>query len=339
MVREQKLTKFIVTQINDNDRIDLWLHAKLPTLSRSSIKKIILAKKVLINGKTCKASERLKMSDVIEIQLLEEGGEIFALKPVSMPLEIIFEDEHIIVLNKPAGISVHPGAGTQEPTLVEGLLGHVGTLSQQHTTWERPGIVHRLDKDTSGLIVCAKTDEAFIGLKNQFKNKTNIREYIALLDGLLPQNETIVENFLARDPRSRLRFKVFTAEEMERTSDSKVKFRSSKSLFRRVACYAHRIDLVTVKLFTGRTHQIRVHANFLNCPLVGDPLYNKKKDLPGHFSKEIRDFVGSKINRQMLHAKKLGFIHPIISNYLEFEVKPPADFSQLLGILSPYKLS
>ena len=329
MVRGEELKRLVVDLDGANARVDSWLHSKLPLLSRSKIQQLIKSGKVQLNGKSCRVSTALTEKDELTVVVLK-NDESVRLTPVKMELHIIYEDDHLIVINKPAGLSVHPGAGTRSPTLVEGLLGYLGSLSHLYTDIDRPGIVHRLDKDTTGVMVCAKTDDAFLGLKSQFQSKTIKKEYYTLLDGLLPQDEITLENYLARDPKNRLRYQV-----VER---NKKGARYSKSTFQRMKTYGHRFDFVKVTLHTGRTHQIRVHAKYLACPILGDPMYNGPKDLPLFFSKDLRSYVGKSISRQMLHSQKLGFKHPITSDYLEFVAEMPNDFSKLMGILEPYKL-
>ena len=312
----------------DGQRIDVWLAQTFPTLSRSKIQKGIKSGKVIINGLTCKPNTVIAAGDHI---LGRFEGERATLCPKPMSLDIVYEDQDLIVINKPAGISVHPGAGSQETTLVEGLLAYCGVLSEAYADAERPGIVHRLDKGTTGLLVCAKTDAAFAGLAKQFAQKTNTREYYALLDGMLPKPELLIESCLRRDPKNRLRFMSQALE----GSDQVGKY--AKSQFVQVDHFGHRLSLVKVKLYTGRTHQIRVHSNHLGAPILGDPLYNCKSALPATFSSEVKELV-AKLTRQMLHAFKLGFVHPLSGEYMEFTADFPEDFANLLGTLGPYKV-
>lgn len=309
-------------------RLDMWLVKTYPNFSRTKIQKSIKSGKIIINGHPCKPNTMVSGGDHI-LGGLE--GERKSLHPKPMDLSIVYEDQDLIVLNKPAGISVHPGAGSQETTLVEGLLAYCGSLSEAYTGWERPGIVHRLDKGTSGLMVSAKTDLAFAGLAKQFAMKTNIREYHALLDGLLPTHEVLIESYLHRDPKNRLRFASIDG------SLKKPGGKYAKSYFVSEACYGHRLCLAKVKLFTGRTHQIRVHAAQLNAAVLGDPLYNRKTKLPTVFGSEVRELV-ELLSRQMLHAFKLGFVHPRTGKYMEFIADFPKDFNRILGSLRPYKV-
>lgn len=324
MDREEKFIDILVDQEAHGQRIDLWLASAYPNFSRSKIQKSIKSGKIVVNGSVCKQNALLNSGDHI-LGAIE--GERRSLLSQPIDLDIVYEDDDLIVLNKPAGISVHPGAGVPETTLVEGLLDYCGKLSEAYTSWERPGIVHRLDKGTSGLMVCAKTDLAFSGLAKQFAMKTNTREYRAFVDGLLPSAQMLVENHLHRDPRNRLRFAV---------TDQGLKGKFARSYFVTEATFGHRISLVRVKLFTGRTHQIRVHAKHLGAPVLGDPLYHSKAMLPEVFSKEVRELVNG-LSRQMLHAFKLGFTHPLKGDYVEFIADFPEDMDEVLGSLRAYK--
>ena len=328
MDREEKFLDLLVDNEAAGQRIDLWLAKIYPSFSRSKIQKSIKLGKIVVNGTPCKPNTLVGAGDHVLGNLESERR---ALCPKHLDLNIIYEDQDLIVLNKPPGISVHPGAGTQETTLVEGLLAYCGRLSEAYSSWERPGIVHRLDKGTSGLMVCAKSDVAFSGLAKQFAMKTNTREYRAILDGLLPDPEVLIDSYLYRDPKNRLRF-----TSIDRSA-KKPGGKYAKSYFVSEACYAHRLCLVRVKLFTGRTHQIRVHACHLNAPVLGDPLYNRKTILPVTFSGAVRELVES-LSRQMLHAFKLGFTHPQTGEYMEFTADFPEDFSRILGSLRPYKV-
>ncbi|NRA45302.1 MAG: RluA family pseudouridine synthase [Oligoflexales bacterium] len=329
MDREEKLVDILVNDEADGQRLDICLAKTFPKISRSKIQKSIKSGKIIVNGAACKPNTVLAKGHHVLGSLESEQK---ALQPQPIDLNIVYEDQGLIVLNKPAGISVHPGAGPKETTLVEGLLAYCGRLSEAFTDSERPGIVHRIDKGTSGLIVCAKTDPAFVGLAKQFAEKTNTREYHALLDGLLPCSKLVFESYLHRDPKNRLRF-----ASVEKQPGNTPQGKYAKSQFTQEAVFGHRLSLVRVKLFTGRTHQIRVHSSHLGAPILGDQLYNRKAELPTVFSSEVKRIVSS-LSRQMLHAYKLGFVHPVKGEYMEFIADFPEDFGSLLGSLGPYKV-
>ena len=264
-----------------------------------------------------------------------DQDEAEGLRPAPLNLDILFEDEDLIVVNKPPGLVVHPGAGETGVTLVEALLHRTGAGGRDFES-ERPGVVHRLDKDTSGVIVWAKSPTACAFLAEQFKKKTNKREYFALVDGAYEREAQVVESYLHRDPRNRLRYKAISIEEFDKDHRSSAGYRYAKSQMQAVALYSHRFSLLKIILSTGRTHQIRVHCHYQGVPILGDPLYGKKNTLPKIFPSEVHRAVAG-LTRQMLHAATLGFFHPKTQEFMEFKAPFPEDFSNLLGILSPYK--
>jgi 23S rRNA pseudouridine1911/1915/1917 synthase len=309
---------------------------------------MIAAGAVTQNGVTARAKDPVAAGDVLVVTAA--GTESLArlagsLKPVAMALVILYEDEHLIVLDKPAGLTVHPGAGTTAPTLVEGLLHHCGTLGSPPAgsplAVARPGIVHRLDKDTSGVIVCAKTDQAHAGLARQFHDKTNRREYVALLDGVLKPARREHVSYLHRDPGVRVRFastgvEAYEALRRERSEAALRGYRRAQSLFQTEAVYGGRLTLARVVLKTGRTHQIRVHAKDLGAPVWGDAVYGKTSQLPAAFDATLRARLAA-VSRQLLHAALLGFTHPVSGRSLVFEASYPPDFEAVLAALAPYR--
>jgi len=328
-----------------NVRLDRFLVQSFPELSRSRIQELISSSGVTVNGKTAKASQNLSdgASVVVDMSQLRLREVTLEPTPLDQPLEIIFEDEHIIVVNKPAGVTVHPGAGTQgETTLVHALLHHCGKLSlvnsddldpadvlddnpevaadspgMRDEAALRPGIVHRLDRDTSGCMVVAKTASAHRSLAMQFHDKTNFRQYLVLCSGVMPVESVVRESWLGRDPAHRTRFRSFEEEGSGR--------KYSKTVFRREATFDFGITMVSARLYTGRTHQIRVHARDLGIPVTGDASYGDDSKLP----LQVRALA----ERQMLHAWKLGFIHPATGERVDFEASLPADFTKLLSDL------
>lgn len=320
-------------------RIDRFLAETLPLLTRSKIQKLIERGKVLVDGKVCKANFILRSGEEIRIEMEDERPSPL-LTPHPMALDILFEDEDLIILNKPAGISVHPGAGTKEATLVEGVFHWLGKTQKDAGTNIRPGIVHRLDKDTTGVMVYAKNEFTQTHLAKQFASKQIPREYIALLDGFLALPQIEHESYLFRDPQHRKRFASISAEAYIKKFGHPVKtgsgYRLAKTLFIRKDSYQSRLTLASLFLRTGRTHQIRVHSKDLQCPVLGDPLYNQTHEFPKTFPLELRKRFAS-LKRQMLHAKTLGFIHPRTSKELRFEAPLPTDFKELLELLNPLK--
>ncbi len=312
-------------------RLDIWLAANLEGVSRAKIQRMIAAGDVQVNGRKARAKDSLMAGDVVSVR--PEAPRPSSLEPVKMDLMILYEDDHIIVIDKPAGLSVHPGAGDTGPTLVQGLLYHVGDmgLGRPQSDYEdplanlRPGIVHRLDKDTTGVMVCAKSDRAHADLARQFQDKQTLRrEYGALLDGCLKQIELVHESWLKRDPIARVTF----ASSASATPGA----RYAKSHFRVQEVFRGRLSLVRVRLYTGRTHQIRVHAKDLGAPIVGDLVYHRPTVLPTFFPPAIRQAV-SAISRQMLHAKVLAFRHPLSQQEMCFEAEYPPDFKGVLDLL------
>jgi 23S rRNA pseudouridine1911/1915/1917 synthase len=262
------------------------------------------------------------------------------LVPHPMKLDIIFEDEDLLVLNKSAGLSVHPGAGTREPTLVEGVFHWLGRSQIEVGDNIRPGIVHRLDKDTTGAIVYAKNEKTQTHLAKQFASKLIPREYLALLDGFLPHLQLEYESYLFRDPQHRKRFASISADaylkKFGRPVSPGTGYRLAKTLFLRKESFQARITLASIFLRTGRTHQIRVHSKDLHCPVLGDPIYNQTHDLPKSIPLEVREKIAG-LKRQMLHAHTLGFIHPSSGKEMHFEAPLPEDFQDLLELLKPLK--
>lgn len=339
MGRNRENLEFKVGDDHAGQRLDHVLVSLIPEMSRSRLKKLIQSGNVFTNNHAGKASLVMNHGDVIRVSVPEEPS-VDHIQPIEMPLDILYEDDDLIVINKPSGLTVHPGAGDHGPTLVEGLLHHCRELSEGGGQQGfRPGIVHRLDRDTTGALVCAKNDFAHRHLAEQFQKKTNKREYIALLGGVFSQHEKTVESYLTRDPKNRLIFCSIKPSEFEQVHpDRKKAYRWSRSWFQKVANYGHRLSLVRVRLDTGRTHQIRVHSASLNCPVLGDQHYGRNEMLPETFARTVRDSVNV-LKRQMLHGETLGFVHPVTGEYLEFKAPLPADFLELIGKLEPYRLT
>lgn len=267
--------------------------------SRSQIKQLLDGGNITVNGKTEKAKYKVKSGDVIRLE--EPETKTLELRPENIPLDIVYEDDDVIVINKPQGMVVHPAPGHDDHTLVNALLYHC-PLSTINGTF-RPGIVHRIDKDTSGLLMVAKNDKAHRFLAEQLKDKTNIREYVALVHGRIAEDEGTINAPIGRSLKDRKKQAV--------VKDG----RNAVTHFEVLKRYRD-YTLVKCILETGRTHQIRVHMKYIGHPLVGDPLYGPKKTIKG--------------NGQFLHAGKLGFVHPTTGKLLIFEAPLPKIFQECL---------
>lgn len=321
----------------EGSRLDQWLASVFTDSSRSQIKQWVEKGFVEVEGKTVnKNSYSLKTGQKVHVKIRTVPEN--SLTPAPLELDILFEDEHLIVVNKAAGIVVHPGAGVHSTTLVEGILHYLGKEAPSGAT--RPGIVHRLDKDTSGAIVVAKNDVVHRGLAEQFANKSNFREYVAILNGTLDGlagGKVEYESYLYRDPAHRLRFASMPAAEYQaKFSEVEPKgYRYAKSTFEVQGEFKSRISLSYVRLHTGRTHQIRVHAKALGAAVLGDGLYGLAPTLPKAFGEEAAKAVLA-VKRQMLHARFLGFTHPATGKVERFEAPLPGDMQSLLRVLSPH---
>lgn len=291
-----------VFQIEKEDvgkRLDLFLQERFSSFSRSHFSRLIEENLVTLNGKKVKSGSKLKLGDSVEVTFKEP--EKISLEAEDVPFEIVYEDDDLVVVNKPQGVVVHPCSSTKSGTLVNGLLFRIKNLSGINGVM-RPGIVHRLDKETSGLLVVAKNDKAHVSLAKQIKDKTCRRQYLAILDGNLKEDSGQIRTFIARDKKDRKKMAV-SNEGREAITDFKVLKRFKNSC------------LVEFSLKTGRTHQIRVHAKFLGHPVVGDKVYGK----------EVKGLDG-----QLLHAYKLSFVHPTTLKEMTFEVKLPFHFENYM---------
>ena len=284
-------------------RIDTYLAANTE-LSRSKIKKLITDGAVERNGKPCKANAEVRPGDAIRLRVPEENGDALP-EPEDIPLDVVYEDDELAVINKPKGMVVHPAPGNPDGTLVNALLYHcAGRLSSINGV-ERPGIVHRIDKDTSGLLVIAKTDAAHESLAAQLAEHSMTRAYKAIVHDNIKDDEGRIDLPIGRDPNNRFKRAVTSRNSKRAVTNYKVLERFGKA------------TLVEARLETGRTHQIRVHMAYIKHPLVGDPLYGPARS-------KYRNMG------QMLHAYLLGFIHPISGEYMEFRSELPEDFSDML---------
>lgn len=282
------------------DRIDNYL-ANITELSRSKIAKMIKEKKVLVNNKEIKSSYILKEKDIIKME--EYVEEELNLEPEKMDLDIVYEDDDVIVVNKANGVVVHPAVGNTKHTLVNGLLYHSKELSSINGEF-RPGIVHRIDAYTTGLLMVAKNNYAHEFLAHQLEEKTTTRKYVALVWGVINTDTGTIDAPIGRDLNDRKKMTVTDINAKDAITHFKVIERYSNA------------TLIELKLETGRTHQIRVHMNYIGYPVVNDPVYGRRK---------LIDETG-----QCLHAKTLGFIHPKTKEYMEFDSELPPCFTNIL---------
>jgi 23S rRNA pseudouridine1911/1915/1917 synthase len=285
-----------------NIRLDKYLTKVIPQFSRAYLQKLIGQGYVLVNGQRTKANQRLNKSDSITVKLPTPAVHPLA-EPI--PLAIIYEDEDVLVLDKPAGLTVHPAPGHPSHTLVNAVLAYCPGLAMSNEPM-RPGIVHRLDKDTSGLIVIAKNDFAREYLAAQFKNRTVAKGYLVLVKGRLSPEQGIIEAPIGRDPHNRRRMAI-----VEAGKEASTQYRVWK--------YLDSYTLLEVAPLTGRTHQIRVHLSAIGCPVVGDPIYGIK---------------ASHLSRQFIHAYRLGFHLPSTKQYQEFTSPLPMDLEEALEYLA-----
>jgi 23S rRNA pseudouridine1911/1915/1917 synthase len=297
-------------------RLDAFLAEKIDGWSRSRLQKLIDDGDVLVNDKAVKSSYRLDTTDEIEVELVSSPS-AGSFAPEDIPLEIVFEDDDIAVINKPAGMVVHPGAGVSSGTLANALAFHFAQLSKAGGE-TRPGIVHRLDKDTSGLIVVAKNEAAHENLSEQFSSRSVFKSYLALVHGQMDAASGTVEAALARDRVNRLKMTVARSG------------RYALSLWR-VRESFQRFTLLEVQIKTGRTHQIRVHLAHIKHPVAGDEIYNGGRDNTVADQKVRKAIAG--LGRFFLHAEKLRFAHPRTGDHMSFVAPLPSELAEFLDLL------
>lgn len=296
------MQKIKIEEAQNLDRIDKLL-TELLEFSRSKVQAMIKDGSILVNEIIVKANYKVKTNDLITVEEMVERE--IELQPEDIDIDIIYQDDYILVVNKDHNLVVHPGAGNPTGTLVNALLYHVKDFKAIKGE-VRPGIVHRIDKETSGLLVVAKTDAALADLSNQMKDKTTTRKYIALVEGVIPHNLGKINAPIGRDPKNRQRMAV-TQKGKTSVTNFKVITRYSKN------------TLIECVLETGRTHQIRVHLDYIGHPVVGDPKYGRRKTETKY--------------GQFLHAKTLGFVHPATKEYVEFDSELPQYFQDYLDTL------
>lgn len=288
---------FIVEQESSDIRIDKYL-INILNISRSKVQKLIENNKITVNDKNVKNSYIIRVDDEIKISdIVEDNNEILAEK---MDLDIVYEDDYLLVVNKPSGMVVHPALGHYKNTLVNGLMYYTNLSKNK----DRPGIVHRIDKDTSGLLLVAKNDDIHNLLSEELSKRKINRNYIALIHGVIAHDSGTIDAPIGRDIIDRKKMSVTDINSKDAVTHFKVLERYKNA------------TLIECTLETGRTHQIRVHMNYIGHPIVNDPVYGKRKT--------IDDFG------QMLHAKTIGFIHPITNKYMEFTCDAPKEFYSIL---------
>lgn len=294
----------IVTEQDINIRLDVYLNENLNDLSRTFIQNQIEEGNILINDKKIKPNYKLRLNDLIILNI-QQKKEIILI-PQKINLNIIYEDDDIIIIDKPKNLVVHPSCGHFDNTLVNGLLFHCGNnLSYLDDTNQRPGIVHRLDKDTSGVLVATKNNYAHDNLKDQFKSQTVLRQYKSILFGNLKNDEGIIDKPLSRSEKDRKKYTAKNPNGKDAITHYKVLTNFKGFTY------------VSLILKTGRTHQIRVHTASINHPVLGDKIYGSKKQPFG-------------LDTQVLHADTLGFMHPTKKTYMEFSSRLPEYFEKLL---------
>lgn len=309
---QQQNLAFCVLRSNETARLDQLLAQLFPDFSRSQLQRWIKSGQVKVDGKKLRPRDQMSGGEAIQIEVPETVQPEWEAQP--MPLDLVFEDDEILVLNKPAGLVVHPGAGNPDSTLLNALLSHAPQLR----SLPRAGIVHRLDKDTSGLMVVAKTERARLNLIEQLSSRELHREYTTVVMGVMISGGTVDEP-IGRHRQDRKRMAI--------TEHGK----PAISHYRVAARYrAH--TLVNVKLATGRTHQIRVHMAYIHFPVVGDPVYGGRLKLPKNCSEALKLALRG-FRRQALHAARLGLKHPVTGEELSWQCELPSDMSSLIEAL------
>ncbi len=301
------------------ERLDAYVSECLPDISRSQLKKLIDTGFISVNGHTAKASTKLRGGEILDITL--PAPEPTEALPEDIPIHILYEDQDVVVIDKAAGMVVHPAAGHSGGTLVNALLHHCDDLAGIGGEL-RPGIVHRIDKDTSGAIVVTKNDQAHQHLAEQFKEHSVNRRYVALVHGHPGKSSGVIDQPIGRHPTQR-----------KKMSGKSTKGKRAVTHWKVLKQYnVNPLSLVEFRLETGRTHQIRVHFAEINCPLVADPLYGNRSRLLAIKDSELRKLI-DRLPGQALHARSLGFIHPTSGKYLEFFSEIPDTLQDIISYL------
>lgn len=313
---QQEAISFVPAESEAGTRLDAFLSSKIDGWSRSRLQRLIENEDVLVNGRPAKTSYKLKPGDEIDIDLVEAPSASF--EPENIPLDIVFEDEYLAVINKPAGMVVHPGAGIESGTLANAIAYHFTLVTRHSSLTTRLGVVHRLDKDTSGLIVVAKDEQTAEELSRQFHDREVEKTYVALVHGHIEQPSGTIDRPIARDRWHRTKMTV-AANGRNALTLWKVRERFEK------------FTLLEVDIKTGRTHQIRVHLASINHPVVGDATYNEGRD-NSIANVEIKKTVAT-LGRFFLHAERLAFTHPKLGGRMSFSQPVPRELSDFLLLL------
>ncbi|HET8839313.1 MAG TPA: RluA family pseudouridine synthase [Flavobacteriaceae bacterium] len=298
-------------------RVDKFLMNFIENATRNKIQQAAKNGNIFVNGESVKQNYKVKANDEVKVMFTHPPHE-FLLTPENIPIDIVFEDDTVLVINKPPGMVVHPGHGNYSGTLINALIYHFDNLPNNSS--DRPGLVHRIDKDTSGLLVIAKTETAMTHLAKQFFNKSSQREYVALVWGNIEENEGIIEGNIGRHPKNRLQNMVYEGEHAEIGKPAITRFKVLERF--------GYVTLVSCQLETGRTHQIRVHLKYIGHTLFNDERYGGDKILKGTTFTKYKQFVDNCFKilpRQALHAKTLGFVHPKTNEWMAFDSPIPDD--------------
>lgn len=312
--------RFLASKGQEPLRVDKFLMNFIENATRNKIQQAAKDGHVWVNDEIVKSNYKVKAGDEVKV-LFEHPPHEFLLVPEDIPLDIVYEDEVLLVVNKPAGMVVHPGHGNYSGTLINALIYHTDNLPVNSN--ERPGLVHRIDKDTSGLLVVAKTEAAMTHLAKQFFDKTSDREYIALVWGNVEVDEGTVIGHVGRNPKNRLQMHVFPDGE---------EGKDAVTHFKVLERFGY-VTLVSCKLETGRTHQIRVHMKYIGHTLFNDERYGGEKILKGTTFTKYKQFVENTFKllpRQALHAKTLGFVHPVTGEHMSFDSEIPEDMANAI---------
>ncbi|OAB81694.1 RluA family pseudouridine synthase [Cochleicola gelatinilyticus] len=315
--------RFIADKGQQPLRVDKYLMNRIENATRNKIQKAAKDGNIFVNDVAVKSNYKVKPNDLVTV-LFEHPPYEYLLTPENIPLDIVYEDDVCLVVNKPPGMVVHPGHGNYSGTLINALTYHFDNLPNNSSN--RPGLVHRIDKDTSGLLVIAKTEEAMVHLSKQFFKKTTEREYIALVWGNIEEDEGTIEGNIGRHPKNRLQNTVFEGE------DADEKGKHAVTHFKVLERLGY-VTFVSCRLETGRTHQIRVHLKYIGHTLFNDERYGGERILKGTTFSKYKQFVENcfkVLPRQALHARTLGFKHPVSGEMMRFEAPIPDDISACL---------
>ncbi len=309
--------RFLAAKGQEPLRVDKYLMNFIENATRNKIQQAARNGNIWVNDAVVRSNYKVKAGDEVKV-LFEHPPYEFLLTPENIPLDIRYEDEALLIVNKPAGMVVHPGHGNYSGTLINALVYHFDHLPVNSS--ERPGLVHRIDKDTSGLLVVAKTERAMTRLAQQFFDKSSTREYVALVWGIMPSDSGTITGHIGRNPKNRLQMQVFPEGEY------------GKEAITHYTVLEHLgyVTLVSCKLETGRTHQIRAHMKHIGHPLFNDARYGGDTILKGTTFTKYRQFVEnafSLLPRQALHARTLGFVHPATGQFMQFEADLPKDMA------------